>query len=106
MKVGMFHKGKWIEKTVGAMREDCNRHEGVCVGYGACFYDHFTEDEDMKWSFAIRLGHDREYMDEDQKKRLEKAFEYIMAGVQKIFNMSIQDLEDYQDIVKVVKWNQ
>jgi hypothetical protein len=69
--------------------------EGVPVGYGICFFDPFAEDPDETWRFTIRLGHSREYMDEDQKERLEAAIRYLMLGVQKIFNVDKDKLKEW-----------
>lgn len=89
----MADKGKWNLKVSEAVKEDCYRHEGISVGYGVAFFDPFAKDPDKRWSFAIRLGHSSEYMDEDQKQRLEAAMQYIMAGVQKIFNVDEEELK-------------
>ena len=88
----MANKSKWDLKVGEAVKEDCIRHKGIAVGYGVAFLDPFAKDPDKMWSYAIRLGHSREYMDEDQKERLDASLEYIMAGVQKIFNLDLEEL--------------
>lgn len=94
-------KSKWVEKTVGAIRIDIDRHEGMPVGYAMAFFDPFTTNPDKMWSFAIRLGHSKEYLDEDQKERLEVALRYIMMGVQKIMNVDKEQvdrwMQEYED---------
>ena len=89
----MADKGKWNLKVSEAVKEDCRRHEGISVGYAVAFFDPFAKDPDKSWTFAVRLGHSREYMDEEQKERLEAALQYIMAGVQKIFNVDAEELK-------------
>lgn len=88
----MADKGKWTLKVGEAVKEDCNRHEGIAVGYSVVYFDPFTKDPDKMWSFAIRLGHSREYMDKDQKMRLDAALKYVAAGIQKIFNVDAEEL--------------
>jgi hypothetical protein len=89
----MANKSKWILKTSKAVEEDCNRHEGIPVGYAVAFFNPFEKDPDKVWTFAIRLGHSREHMDEGQRERLEASLRYIMLGVQKIFNVDAEELK-------------
>jgi len=86
-------KGLWSKKISEAVEEDCKRHEGIAVGFAIPFFNPSTKDPDKMWSFAIRTGHSAEYMNEDQKTRLEASLRYIMAGVQKIFNIDLEELK-------------
>ncbi len=89
----MADKGVWSKKISQAVQEDCLRHKGIAVGYGVAYFDPFTKDPDKMWTFAIRLGHSREYLDDEQKDQLEASLQYVMAGVQKIFNIDKKELK-------------
>ncbi len=91
----IMDKNKWVEKTVGAIRTDMERREGILVGYGLCFFDPF-ERSDKQWSFTIRLAHSKEHMDDEQRERLEATMEYIMAGVQKIMDIDVEELRKWE----------
>ncbi len=93
----MADKGKWTQKVGEAVKEDCKRHKGIAVGYSVVFFDPFAKDPDKVWSFAVRLGHSREYMDQEQKERLDAALEYVAAGIQKIFNVDLEELRKLMD---------
>ena len=104
----MMNKEKWKEKTVGAIRTDIDRRDGLIVGYGITFFDPFAS-PDEQFSFTIRLAHSKEYMDEETKTRLEKSIEYIMMGVQKIMNVDKEEIqkwvsgEDEDDLSNYIK---
>lgn len=109
----IMDKVKWREKTVSAMREDIDRKEGIIVGYAICYFDPFAEDTDKQWAYTIRLAHSQEYLDEEQKMRLEKTLHYIMCGVQKIIDVDKEELEkmasgedELSQYCKQVKFNQ
>ena len=91
----IMNKAKWAEKTIGAVRTDIERRDGLIVGYAIAFFDPFAEDPEQTFSFTIRLAHSKEYMDEDQKNRLEKSIEYIMMGVQKIMEVDVETLKEW-----------
>jgi hypothetical protein len=92
---GIADKGKWDAKTASAVGQDCARHKGIPVGYAIAFFNPFEPDSEKQWSFAIRLGHSQDYMDDEQRKRLEVSLEYIMAGVQKIFSIGEKKVEEW-----------
>lgn len=89
------NKSKWSAKTKEAVGIDCDRKEGIPVGYAIAFFDPFEKDEDKIWSFIIRLGHSQEEFDKEQKERLEVALRYIMLGVQKIFNADKEQIDKW-----------
>lgn len=88
----MADRSTWRKKISKAVEEDCRRHDGIAVGYAIPFFNPSEKDPDKMWSFAIRTSHSAEYMDEDQKMRLEASLQYIMAGVQRIFNVDEEEL--------------
>jgi hypothetical protein len=89
----MADNAVWSKKVSEAVEEDCKRNKGIAIGYGVAYFDPSTKDPDKMWTFSIRTGHSAEYMDEEQKNQLEASLHYIMAGVQKIFNMDKEELK-------------
>jgi hypothetical protein len=91
-------KSKWDDKTERAIKEDLKRNNGICLGYALCFFDPFAKSEDEVWSYSLRTAHDRSELDAEMVERLEASLQYIMAGVQKIFNVDIEELRSmFQD---------
>jgi len=82
-------ESKMIEKTIGAIREDMYKREGIPIGYAVIFYDPFNPDVDKQYSYCMRVAMLGKEFDEEQGKILEQAMLYISAGVQKIFNSAM-----------------
>jgi hypothetical protein len=86
-------KETWDGKTERSVGEDCKRQVGkICVGYGLAFFDPMETDPDKIWSYSLRTAHSREYMDEEQHERLQTSLKYIVKGIEKIFNVDIEEL--------------
>jgi hypothetical protein len=103
----MANKAKWIEKTVNAIREDCNRKEGMVVGYSLCFFDPMQPANEGEYQWVIRLGFDpRSPLPQEQKDRLEKALDLVMRSVAQIFQVESHDEEEaLADYMKKAKFH-
>lgn len=101
----------WKKKTLKAMEEDIDRNieKGFIAGYAIAFYDPMSEDPEAQFSYSFRTAHSKEFMDKDSMDRLEASFEWIMRGVQKIFEVDEADLkkwrsgEDEDDIENYIR---
>jgi hypothetical protein len=86
MKANILDSRKWMEKTAQVVRHRCATKEGIPIGMALCFFDPMTTDPDKQWSFSVDLAYDpHSGISEEDKKRVEDALTYIMAGVQRIF---------------------
>ena len=102
---------KWKEKTLRAMEEDIDRNaeKGFIAGYAIAYFDPMNEDPEAQFSYSLRTAHSKEYMDREAMDRLEASFEWIMMGVQKIFEVDEADLkrwrsgEDEDDLSNYIK---
>ena len=92
---------KWAEKAAGCVREMVRRQTGAPVGIAICFYDPL-ESRDKQWRFQINLAHDTHTCLEHDgtREQLLDAMEFIMAGVQKIFDS--EPVED--DFTREMRW--
>jgi hypothetical protein len=89
---------EWKKKTLRAIEEDIDRNagQGFVAGYAIAYFDPMKEDLERQFSFSLRTAHAKEYMDEDAKNRLQAAFEYIMKGVEQIFQVDAAKLEKWR----------
>jgi len=84
--MALANKTKMIEKTIGAMREDMHRRDGLPIGYAVVFFDPLNPDVNKEYSYCMRTALLGEEFDEEQNKLLEEMMLYICAGIQKIFD--------------------
>jgi hypothetical protein len=89
---------KWKGKTLRAMEEDIDRNagKGFIAGFAIAYFDPMNKDPDRQFSFSFRTAHSKEFMDRDARDRLEASFEYLMRGVQKIFEVDAKELEKWR----------
>lgn len=75
---------RWSSQTAETVRQICLRKEAPCVAFSLIFFDPFVKEEEM-WNYVIQMAHDRhEPPSDEDKKRLEKALEFINEGVKRI----------------------
>ena len=78
--------GKWIEKTVEAVRRICEKKQAPCVGFSLVFFDPLNPVEDERWNYVIELAFDpHNPPSPEESENLKKAFEYISEGIHKIY---------------------
>jgi hypothetical protein len=93
-------KGKWDLKTEKAVGEDCKRQIGkIAVGYAIAFFDPTATDPEKIWSYSLRTAHSRTHMDVEQAERLKASLQYIVKGIEKIFNVDIEELRKMMNVV-------
>jgi hypothetical protein len=95
MKPGILNLNKWSEKTAQVVRQMCHKVEGPCMGVALLFME-IDEQGEKHWRFKIEMAMDpNEPVPDEDRKRLEKALEYIMAGVQKIYDGADEEMDTY-----------
>ncbi len=77
--------GKWIEKTVQAIKRICSKKQAPCVGFSLVFSDPMVEPED-RWNYVIELAFDpNNPPTEEEQANLRKTFDFISEGIRKIY---------------------
>jgi hypothetical protein len=86
---------KWAAKTASLVERICLRkaQEGAYVPLGiALLFLNPNADPNERWNFVIELASDpNEPTDPEERKRLIACFEYIMAGVRKIYEDGVPE---------------
>ncbi len=104
MKPGMMSISKWGEKTAQAVRRICGKKKALCVGFSLVFFDP-TAEPDERWNYVIELAYDPNNPPaEEERKRLEKAFEFISEGVRRIM-IGEAPKEDIEAYTREVRWH-
>ncbi len=96
MKPQMMNLSKWVEKTAQAVRHICSKKQAPCVGFSLIFFDPCAEPEE-RWNYVIELAFDpNNPPSEEERKQLEKAFEFISEGVRRIMGgeLAMDEIED------------
>jgi len=96
MKMGIMNLKKWAAKSAQAVERICLSKEAPCVGFSLVFFDPLAP-EDERWSYKIELAYDpHNPPEEEERKRVVKAFEFISEGVRRIMGGDYEtDIEDY-----------
>ena len=96
MKPGIADLGKWAAKTGHAVERICKTKQAPCVGFSLIFFDPMADPED-RWNYVIELAYDpHNPPEEGERKRVQKAFEFISEGVRRIMGGEHDvDIEDY-----------
>jgi hypothetical protein len=82
---GMMDLQRWTEKLAQLVRRICSKKSAPCVGISLVFFDP-TAPKEKQWNYVIELAFDPDNPPpEEEREMLTKAFEYINAGVQRIF---------------------
>jgi hypothetical protein len=104
MKPGIMNLSKWVEKTAQAVRHICIRKQAPCVGFSLVFFDPLAEPEE-RWNYVIELAYDpKNPPSQEERKRLEQAFEFISEGVRRIMNEEGSE-EDFEDCSQAAQWH-
>jgi hypothetical protein len=104
MKPGIMNLSKWVEKTAQAVRHICIKKQAPCVGFSLVFFDPLAE-PDERWNYVIELAYDpNNPPSEDERKRLEKAFELISEGIRRIMDGE-ENEEDFEDCSRAAQWH-
>jgi hypothetical protein len=104
MKPGIMNLSKWVEKTAQAVRHICIKKQAPCVGFSLVFFDPLAE-PDERWNYVIELAYDpNNPPSEDERKRLEKAFELISEGIRRILDGE-ENEEDFEDCSRAAQWH-
>jgi hypothetical protein len=91
MKPGIMDLSKWVEKTAQAVRHICIRKQAPCVGFSLIFFDPLAEPEE-RWNYVIELAYDpNNPPSQEERKRLEQAFEFISEGIRRIMSEETQE---------------
>ena len=104
MKPGIMNLSKWIEKTAQAVRHICMRKQAPCVGFSLVFFDPLAEPEE-RWNYVIELAYDpNNPPSQEERKRLEQAFEFISEGVRRIMSEEAS-AEDFAECSRAAQWH-
>ncbi len=91
MKPGIMNLKKWTAKTAMAVERICGKKQAPCVGFSLVFFDPMAPAEE-RWNYVIELAFDpHNPPEEEERKKLQKAFEFINEGVKKIMGGDFED---------------
>ena len=104
MKPGIMNISKWGEKTAQAVRRICGKKRAPCVGFSLVFFDPMAE-ADARWNYVIELAYDpKNPPTEEERERLEHAFEFISEGIRRIMNGEAVE-DDTEPYPREVRWH-
>jgi hypothetical protein len=104
MKPGIMNISKWGEKTAQAVRRICGKKHAPCVGFSLVFFDPMAE-ADERWNYVIELAYDpKNPPSEEERERLEHAFEFISEGIRRIMNGEAEE-DETEEYTREVRWH-